>query len=143
MINCASPSYLSRYGTPRTLADLDQHLLVHYSLAFGADSPAFEYPEGDGYRERPMRSVVSVNAADAYLAACIAGLGIIQAPRTGMHDSLASGRLVEVLPDLTAQPMPVSIVHGHARNVPKRVRAIMIWLERLIDPYVMGPRRAS
>jgi DNA-binding transcriptional LysR family regulator len=94
---------------------------------------AFEYPDGGGYRERPMRSVVTVNAADAYVAACIAGLGIIQAPRTGMHDSLASGRLVEVLPDLTAEPMPVSIVHGHTRSVPKRVRAIMTWLERLIE----------
>ncbi len=141
MINCASPSYLRKYGTPRTLAELDQHLLVHYSLAFGTDSPAFEYPDSGAYRERPMRSVVTVNAADAYVAACIAGLGIIQAPRTGMHDSLASGRLVEVLPELTAEPMPVSIVHGHARNVPKRVRAIMTWLERLIEPYVMVPRR--
>jgi DNA-binding transcriptional LysR family regulator len=34
MINCASPSYLRKYGTPRSLDDLDEHLIVHYSTRF-------------------------------------------------------------------------------------------------------------
>jgi DNA-binding transcriptional LysR family regulator len=136
MINCASPSYLLKHGTPRTLEDLDQHLVVHYSQTFGSDAPSFEYRNGAGYSERPMRSVVTVNSADSYLAACIAGLGIIQAPRTGMTASLASGAIVEILPDLTCEPMPVSILHGHARNVPKRVRALMTWLTQLLEPHL-------
>src|SRR5215475_13076586 len=37
MMNCASPAYLRRYGTPRSLEDLDGHLVVHYSPRFGAD----------------------------------------------------------------------------------------------------------
>jgi hypothetical protein len=70
------------------------------------------------------------------LAACIAGLGIIQAPRTGMTTSLASGAIVEILPVLTCEPMPVSILHGHARNVPKRVRALMTWITQLLEPHL-------
>lgn len=137
LINCASAGYLVRYGTPRSLPDLEQHLLVHYSLAFGADRPTFEYPEGAGYRELPMRSIITVNSADAYMAACAAGLGIIQAPRTGLAASLAAGTLVEILPELCAAPMPVSIVHGHARNVPKRVRAVMSWLAHQLEPHLV------
>ena len=136
LINCASAAYLVKYGTPRSLADLESHLLVHYSLAFGSDRPTFEYPDGPGYRELPMRSIITVNSADAYLAACAAGLGIIQAPRTGMAGSLAAGTLVEILPELSAAPMPVSIVHGHARNVPKRVRAVMSWLAQQLEPHL-------
>lgn len=136
MVNCASPAYLHKYGTPRTLGDLTQHLLVHYSLAFGADAPSFEYRDGDCYRELPMASVVTVNSADSYQAACVAGLGIIQVPRSGMLPSLASGALVEVLPDFTCQPMPVSLVHAHGRNVPKRVRAAMSWLSQLMEPHL-------
>src|SRR6185369_18047471 len=105
---CASPGYLLKYGTPRTLADLEQHLLVHYSLAFGTDTPTFEYPDAGSYRQQAMKSVITVNSADSYLAACQAGLGIIQSPRMGMHHSLASGALVEILREFACQPMPVS-----------------------------------
>lgn len=136
MVNCASPSYLLKHGTPRTLEDLDRHLLVHYSLRFGSDAPAFEYRCAEGYRERPMRSRVTVNSADSFLAACVAGLGIIQTPRVGMRASLAAGALVEVLPEFTCEPMPVSLVHGHARHVPRRVRAVMAWIAQIMTPHL-------
>lgn len=136
MINLASPAYLAARGTPRTLDDLDGHLVVHYSSGLGADAPGFEYPAGGGWRERPMRAVVTVNNADAYRAACLAGLGIIQAPRTGTLPFLASGALVELLPDLTCAPMPVSIVHPHGRSPPRRVAAFMTWLAEVMRPHL-------
>jgi DNA-binding transcriptional LysR family regulator len=136
VINCASSAYLLKYGTPRTLDDLQQHLLVHYSLSFGADTPGFEYRDGARYREIPMRSIITVNSADSYLSACLAGLGIIQTPRTGTRESLAAGALLEILPDFPGRSMPVSLVHGHARNVPKRVRAVMSWLAQLLAPHL-------
>src|SRR5689334_19209702 len=43
MTNAASPAYLKRHGTPRSLEDLDDHLVVHYSTRFGTDTPGFEY----------------------------------------------------------------------------------------------------
>jgi DNA-binding transcriptional LysR family regulator len=134
MINCASPLYLRRRGTPRVLADLDGHEVVHYSIELGSDAPSFEYREGERYRERPMQSSITVNNADAYTAACLAGFGIIQVPRWGMAQYLGSGALVEVLPELTCAPMPVSILHAYARNVPKRVRLFMAWLAELVVP---------
>jgi DNA-binding transcriptional LysR family regulator len=136
MVNCASPGYLERYGTPRDLADLDRHVLVHYSGRFGADAPGFEYRDGDRHRERPMRAIVTVNAADAFLAAALAGLGIVQAPRVGMAANLSAGTLVEVLPALTCAPMPVSIVHAYAGTVPRRVRLFMTWLAEILAPHL-------
>lgn len=136
MVNCASPAYLHEYGTPRTLDDLKGHLIVNYALTFGADEPSFEYPDGDGYSQWPMRSVVAVNGSDSYHAACLAGLGIIQAPRSGMLASLASGALVEVLPQYRCAPMPVSLVHAHARQVPARVRAVMSWITSAMAAYL-------
>ncbi|AUX46419.1 LysR family transcriptional regulator [Sorangium cellulosum] len=139
MINCASPSYLREHGTPRRIEDLDRHLVVHYSSTLGAEAPSFEYPCDGGYRERPMRSVVTVNSADAYRAACIAGLGIIQAPRTGMLASIAAGALVEVLPALPCAPMPVSLLHTHGRSAPRRVRAVMSWITEVLSPHLAAP----
>jgi DNA-binding transcriptional LysR family regulator len=134
MVNCASPGYLKKHGMPQTLVDLDRHLMVHYAQTFGAEPPVFEYLAGRRYETRAMRSVVTVNSADAYRTACVAGLGIIQVPRIGVRALLEDGVLVEILSDLPSEPMPVSLVHSHGRNVPKRVRAAMTWIASLIVP---------
>lgn len=134
MMNCASPAYLRKHGTPRTLDDLDAHLVVHYSIRFGTDAPAFEYQDGNVYRERRMRSVITVNSTDSYRAACVAGLGIIQSPRIGLVPAVTAGELVEVLPQYTARPLPISLVHAHGRNVPRHVRVVMSWMaEQIAD----------
>ncbi len=136
MINCASPAYLARMGVPRTLDDLDGHLVVHYASGRGVTAPGFEYRDGDVYRERPMRARVTVNNSDAYTAACLAGLGIIQSPCLGMIPRIAAGELVEVLPQYASEPMPVSLVHAHGRRVPRHVRAVMTWIAQQVTPHL-------
>lgn len=137
MINCASPAYLRRHGTPRSLEELDAHHVVHYSLDFGVDAPSFEYRDGERVVERPMRSLVTVNNTDAYTAACLAGLGIIQTARWGTLPLVSAGALVEILPELTCAPMTVSLIHAHGRRVPKRVRLFMAWLAELLGPQLV------
>ncbi|HEY0194266.1 MAG TPA: LysR family transcriptional regulator [Kofleriaceae bacterium] len=134
MTNCASPAYLRTYGTPRGLADLDRHFVVHYAGTFGADAPTFEHRAVGVTVERPMRAMITVNNVEAYQATCRAGLGIIQCPRVGVADALASGELVEILPEHTCAPMPVSFVHGHGNAVPRRVRAVMAWVAQVVAP---------
>jgi DNA-binding transcriptional LysR family regulator len=136
MVNGASPEYLARYGLPRDIEDLDAHVVVHYALRFGADAPSFEYPDAGTYRERPMRARVTVNSTDSYQAACLAGLGIIQVPRLGIAPHLAAGALVEILPEFTCEPMPVSILHAHGRAVPRHVRIVMEWMAAALRPHL-------
>ena len=136
MGNCASPAYLARYGTPRTLPDLERHFLVGYSPSLKPADVAFEYREGRGYRTLPMRAAITVNSTDAYKAACLAGLGIIQAPRLGLKRALADGTLVEVLRDFPCEPMPVSLLYGPSRSVPRRVRAVMAWIAQVLEPHL-------
>jgi DNA-binding transcriptional LysR family regulator len=134
MMNAASPGYVKKYRMPRTIDDLDEHLVVHYSVRFGTDAPSFEYRDGNIYRERPMRSLITVNSTDSYRAACLAGLGIIQSPRMGLLPSFTTGELVEILPLHTSEPMPVSLVHAHGRNAPRHVRVVMSWIAELLAP---------
>jgi DNA-binding transcriptional LysR family regulator len=136
MINVASAAYVVKYGNPKTLADLAGHFVVHYSTRLDAERPAFEYRDGARYRDLPMRALITVNNVDAYQAACTAGLGIIQVPRSAMRAGLVSGALVEVLPQFQCAPLPVSLVHAYGRAVPRRVRALMDWLGRVLAPYL-------
>jgi DNA-binding transcriptional LysR family regulator len=131
MMNCASASYLRQYGIPRTLDDLRQHFIVHYA----ADAaPGFEYFDGEAYRDLPMRSMVTVDNFDVYEAACVAGLGIVQTPRDGRQGHVRN--LVEILPEFSARPVPITLLHTHGRSVPRRVRAVMTWLMELLAPMV-------
>ena len=134
LINCASVDYLRRRGIPRTLADLAQHDLVHYVSTLGGKSEGFEYPESGGYRTLPMSGPVVVNNSDAYNAACLAGLGLIQAPEIGVREHLARGVLVEVLPQHRPEPMSLSLLYAHRRNLPKRVRVFMDWVAEILMP---------
>ncbi|HBK45861.1 MAG TPA: LysR family transcriptional regulator [Xanthomonadaceae bacterium] len=145
--NCASPAYLARRGVPTTLADLRDHALVHYAASLGQGAPGFEYHDGGGYRLLPMAGQLTVNNGEGYLAAALAGLGIIQLPRVGAREALASGALVEVLPQLTAEPMPVHLLYAQRRHLPLRVRAFMDWLADLLVPHLeplpVAPARSS
>lgn len=133
-LNCASPGYLRTHGTPRALEDLAHHHVVRYAPAMGAAATGFEYHDGERWRTCPMVSVITVNNTDAYQAACLAGLGLIQAPALGMEALLARGELVEVLPHLRGPALPVSLVYPNRRNLPRRVRAFMDWLEVILQP---------
>lgn len=129
----ASPGYLQRHGTPHSPEDLDGHRLVHFAGSFGGRPDGFEYFDGERYRERPMPGALTVNSAAAYETACLAGLGIIQAPRVGRFHRLP---LVEILADWPAEPMPVSFLYPHRRSLPRRVAVFMSWVEELLRPWL-------
>lgn len=135
-INCASPAYLARHGTPRRLADLSRHRLVHYVPTLGGRPTGFEYMEGGQLRTLPMDGALTVNSTEAYQAACLAGLGLIQAPATGLASLIAQGLLVEVLPKLRAPPLPVALLYANRRHVPARVQVFMTWLQDALGPYL-------
>ena len=132
MCNVASPQYLRAHGTPRTLADLAQHRIVHYAARLVTQGAGWEYEDGGTVRLLPMKASVVVNSTDAYQAACLAGLGFIQAPVRGTRQLVAEGRLVEVLPGHVPPPMPVSLLYPHRRHVPPRVQAMLQWLEKVV-----------
>ncbi|MEF7612484.1 LysR family transcriptional regulator [Aquincola sp. MAHUQ-54] len=142
MSNLASPAYLQAHGTPRTLADLAQHRIVHYAAKLGTQGAGWEYEEGGARRLLPMRSAVVVNGIDAYEAACLAGLGLVQSPTHGARRLLDAGRLVAVLPEYTAPPMPVSLLYAHRRQLAPRVQAVLNWIAGVVQPYLAGPRNA-
>ncbi len=137
MVNCASPSYLAIHGVPHTLDDLRGHVLVHYVSTLGQRSSGFEYADGQHYRTLRMAGAVTVNSGDGYNAAALAGLGIIQVPRLGVRQALADGTLVEILPHLASEPMPVTLLYAQRRHLPGRVRAFMDWVAALLQPHLI------
>lgn len=138
LINCVSPSYVATYGIPKSLEDLAQHKLVHYVSVLGGKSDGFEYVDEltSTTKYIAMEGALIVNNAEAYLSACLAGLGIIQVPENGatVRPYIDSGQLIEILPSYCSAPMPVSLLYANRRHLPKRVQAFMNWMIEVIKP---------
>jgi DNA-binding transcriptional LysR family regulator len=49
---------------------------------------------------------------------------------------LESGVLIELLPDFQHKPLNVSLVVAHRRNLSRRVRALVKWIENVLAPYL-------
>jgi len=138
MVNAASPAYLAAHGFPRSLEDLQhqKHRAIHFSTMLGARPLGWEYPDGDSYATLQLPGALHVNSAQTYEAAALAGLGLIQAPLLGIGRYLESGALVELLPDFQHKPLEVSLVVAHRRNLSRRVRAFMQWIENVLAPHL-------
>jgi DNA-binding transcriptional LysR family regulator len=137
MVNCASPAYLKSFGNPTTPSELTAHRLVHYVPTLGAKPDGFEYVMDGKTHTVPMQGAMTVNNADAYQAACLAGLGLIQVPQLAVRDLLAQGLLQTVLPLYLPAPMPMTLLYANRRNLPTRVRVVMDWLVAVAQDYLL------
>jgi DNA-binding transcriptional LysR family regulator len=126
-INIGSRAYIAQHGMPQTPHDMKNHLAVNFFSSQTGRDMEWEYVQDGQEHVVAMRSVVSVSSTEAYTASCLAGLGLIQAPRLGLEEMLASGELSEVLPAWRAAPLPVSIVYAHNRHLSGRVRVFVDW----------------
>lgn len=141
-VTCATPGYLKAYGVPTHPSELDgPHRVVGYfSAGTGRISP-FEFNRGDEHVELPGHYVVAVNDSNAYLAAGLAGLGILQMADFMLAKHFESGELVPVLEDWTSPSLPVYVVYPPNRHLSAKIRVFVDWVAELFAPYNVPPQR--
>ena len=137
LINVASPSYLARHGTPRMPDDLGDHRAVNYASPSSGRVEDWEWIEDNALRTMALRGRVSVNSAEAYIACCLAGLGLIQVPAYDVRPHLEAGELVEVMPDYRAAPLPMTLLYPHRQHLSRRLQVFADWLEALLKEQIL------
>jgi DNA-binding transcriptional LysR family regulator len=132
LINVASPSYLARHGIPKSPDDLRNHHAVNYASPSTGKVEAWEWGEDRGLRTMSLGGPVTVHNAEAYIACCLAGLGLIQIPAYDVRSHVEAGELVEVMPDHRAAPMPMNLLYPHRQHLSRRLQVFADWLEELL-----------
>ena len=138
LINVASAGYLATHGVPLHPRELETHWGVLYASPGSGRVEPWEWREHGALHTLPLRGRVTVNSAEAYIACCIAGMGLIQIPAYDVRDELADGRLVQVMPDHRADPMPMHLLFPHRRHPSQRLRVFVEWLQEVIGEVVGG-----
>lgn len=139
LVNAASADYLRRHGTPAHPAALDAHWGVLYASPGSGRIEPWEWRENGELRNRRLRGRVTVNNAEAYIACCMAGLGLIQIPAYDVRRELANGQLVEVMPRHRADPLPMTLLYPHRRHLSGRLQAFIDWLQTLLERETAPP----
>ncbi len=133
MVNCVSPSYVEKHGLPTQLDELHKHFVVDYSPDQGIAASGFEYVKNSKTYFVSTQSLISVSTTDAYLSACLSGLGIIQLPKWGVQEQIAKGELIEVLSDYVCKPMTMSVLYESRHQQPRRIREFIDWISSLFE----------
>ena len=115
----ASPAYLARRGTPRSLTDLTDHDTV--SRPGRSEAREWRFRNGT-VRIAPRLLVTEV---EAQRSAAIAGRGIARLSSYQVADNLADGTLVRLLPGTEPPLIPVHLVTPGGRFMPPKVRAFL------------------
>lgn len=140
-MTCASPDYLRAHGVPQSLDDLSRHRMIEYFSSASGKRYGLEFQLGDDVRLINLPKQVSVNSAEGYLAACVAGYGLVQTPRYHVAQQVREGSLQEVLSDCLPPRLALTALYPPHRQLSPRVRAFVDWLVDLCSRPDSGFKR--
>lgn len=130
-IVCASPSYLQQYGLPTQPEQLSQHQAVGFFSSDHNISYPFSFLIDGEEQNFPAKGWLSVNDAESYTAAALAGCGIIQVPGFRFKRYLESGDLVQILSDVPSPALPVYVLYPQNNQLSPRVKVFVEWVSAL------------
>lgn len=136
-IICAAPDYLAHHGTPRKVEELALHNCLTHSYV-GRSLWQFDPKKatGKGGKTRTAaqsQSVavggsISANEVTVLLQAVLAGVGIGHMPAYAVAPLVASGRLVQLLPDFEPLQLGMYGVYASRKHMPATLRTMLDFL---------------
>ena len=129
---CAAPSYLDQRGWPASVAELGRHdclVLRDRNQAFGVWR--LDGPDGATTKVK-VTGRLSSNNADIVRGWAVDGHGILCQTSWDLHEDLAAGRLVQVLP-AWSQPADVWAASTVRLSHSAKVRACVDFLQRELN----------
>jgi DNA-binding transcriptional LysR family regulator len=119
----ASPAYLKANGTPSTPADLATHTAIVGPV--GASAAGWQFQKDGESMSIRVDSRLTVSVNEGAVAAAVAGMGIVTTALWGCRSELASGLLVQLLPDWKMNEIEVHGMFTPGRRPKPAARAFV------------------
>jgi len=130
MLTVASPAYLQEHGTPRQPAELLGHNCLGF-MSWGRDHE-WQFTRGGQTERVPVRGSFVSNNGQALLTAALCGIGVVVQADVLLEQAVASGQLVQLLPDWDLPTRPVHIVRTRDLRPTAKLRTFVDFIvERL------------
>lgn len=127
MVLCASPEYLEREGVPKTPEDLKDAPRLAFSKAVTVNTWTLTDAENRTHIiDGPLR--MNANNMNMLHSSALAGVGIAYGPTFVFGESIATGKLIKLLPEYKTVELSVHALYPTARYVPSKVRRFIDYL---------------
>jgi DNA-binding transcriptional LysR family regulator len=135
LVPCASPDYLRAHGAPQVPEDLASHNCFTYEYV--APRNLWRFRDASG-AERVVRVSGNLHSNNGDLLAEVAaqGAGIVFEPAFIVGPELRAGRLVPLLQEFVAPPMPIYAVYPSRKHLSAKVR---LFVDFLVERFSQGP----
>ncbi|OWQ92286.1 LysR family transcriptional regulator [Roseateles aquatilis] len=139
---CASPAYLAAHGTPKTPADLTRHACI--GIRQGEEAYGLwrlSSRRGRKTQEVAVKTRGKLTTNDGEIAVnwALDGHGILMRAEWDIARYLASGRLVQVLPEYDTPDADIYAVYPQRYQGTARVRAFVDFLARDFERRASAP----
>ena len=125
----ASPGYLKRRGTPKSLADLKKHDCIQFVLpSTGRPLPWLFRESGEDVERTLIGSVKVLEDVLGCVNHARAGGGLVQIYHFIADDAVRRGELVEVVKRCGGRSRPFSVLYPQNRHMSARVRVFVDFL---------------
>ncbi|WP_122315743.1 LysR family transcriptional regulator [Pseudomonas cichorii] len=133
----AAPSYLQRLGTPlhpRDLEDSDHRVIGFLWARTGKALPYAMHRDAESLHIQG-RYALAVDDGTAYLAAGLAGSGVLWLPDYMAKAPLERGELVALFTDWRMDSMPMYVAFPPNRHISIKVRVFIDWVAELMTQH--------
>ena len=140
----AAPGYLEGAGLPPHPKDLEDshHRVVGFLWSRSGKTFPYAMRRGEEHVQVQGRYVLAVDDGNAYLAAGLAGMGILWLPHYMALPHLGGGELVPLFEDWELDPMPLYVAYPPNRHVSAKARAFIDWVAALMARHAPPGRPA-
>ncbi|QBZ90513.1 LysR family transcriptional regulator [Pseudomonas viciae] len=130
----AAPSYLARVGTPAHPLELEDspHRVVGFLWARTGKAVPYAMHNHAEHLHIKGRYALAVDDGNAYLAAGLAGLGVLWLPKYMSKAHEAQGELVPLFEDWRLEPMPLYVAYPPNRHISAKLRVFIEWVVELM-----------
>ncbi|MED5526000.1 MAG: LysR substrate-binding domain-containing protein [Pseudomonadota bacterium] len=142
---CASPAYLTRYGTPTEPRQLEsgRFPVAGYFSAHSGALSALQFCHQGQPLEITPHCHLTVNESNAHLATALAGLGLIHTLDFMVRPAITQGQLVPVLESWRPAPLDVYINYAPSRQLSTKVRVFAQWVTALFAKHGEPNKKAG
>lgn len=133
----AAPSYLQQISTPSHPSELEKPEHRTVGFLWSREGKSLPYTMSHGQETLTIRShhQLIVDDGNAYLAAGLAGLGILWLPEYMAKPYIESGELLMLFQEWQFQSMPLYLAYPPNRHISAKLRVFIDWVAELIEQH--------